>query len=94
MELRILIDLAIVSAKPPLKALGDVTLRLADGDIVIRRCAVFEKFGEPPWAILPRLPIEKNGKRIYAPLIDMPSDLKRRVLDAVLAEYRRKIDER
>jgi hypothetical protein len=55
---------------------------------------VFEKFGEPAWASLPRLPIEKNGTRQFVPFIDLPRDLKRRVLDAVLNEYRRKADAR
>ncbi|MGI0133589.1 MAG: hypothetical protein ACREBW_01350 [Candidatus Micrarchaeaceae archaeon] len=88
------VDLAIVNAKAPLRALADVALRWSDGEITIRRCAVFEKAGQPPWANLPRLPIEKNGKRIYAPLIELQAALKKRVLDAVLAEYRRKTDER
>jgi hypothetical protein len=92
--IEITIDCACVNAKPPLRALADVTLRFAEGELTIRRCAVFEKSGAPPWASLPRLPIEKNGKRNYAPLIDLPRDLKQRVLDAVLEEYRKKKDAR
>jgi hypothetical protein len=56
------VDLAIVLAKVPLRALADVTLRWSDGEITIRRCAVFEKLGAPPWANLPRLQIEKMGR--------------------------------
>jgi hypothetical protein len=90
----IIVELALVNAKPPLRALADVILRWPDGEITIRRCAVFEKTGTPPWANLPRLPIEKNGKRQFVPLLDLPRELKKRVLDAVLEVYRRKIDAR
>ena len=89
-ELEILVNLANVTARAPLRALADVTLQFAEGGVTIRRCAVFEKPGEPAWASLPRLPIEKNGKHTYVPLVDIPRALKDRVLDAVLAEYRRK----
>lgn len=90
----ITVELALVDARPPLRALADVNLRWSDGELTIRRCPVFEKPGVPPWANLPRLPIEKNGKKQFVPLIDLPGDLKQRVLDAVLEEYRRKIDAR
>jgi hypothetical protein len=88
----ITVELALVNAKPPLRALADVILRWPDGEITIRRCAVFEKTGTPPWANLPRLPIDKNGKRQFVSLLDLPRELKQRVLDAVLDEYRRKTD--
>jgi len=94
MGTEIKVDLALVTAKLPLRALADVVLRWPDAEITIRRCAVFEKSGAPPWANLPRLPIEKNGKRQFVPLLDLPRELKRRVLDAVFDEYRRKIDAR
>jgi hypothetical protein len=90
----ITVELALVNAKPPLRALADVILRWPDEEITIRRCAVFEKPGAPPWANLPCLPIEKNGTKQFVPLLDLPRDLKKRVLDAVLDEYRRKIDAR
>ncbi|MGH9445163.1 MAG: hypothetical protein ACRD3O_05490 [Terriglobia bacterium] len=90
MEVEIRVDLALVNARPPLRALADVILREADLEVTIRRCAVFEKPGEPPWANLPRLPVEKNGKRQYIGLIDLPCELKQRVLDALLSEYRSK----
>jgi hypothetical protein len=89
METRI--DLALVTAKAPLRALADVILSWPEGEITIRRCAVFEKPGEPPWANLPRLPVDKDGKRIYVPLIEMQRKLKQRVLDAVLDEYSKKV---
>jgi hypothetical protein len=94
MGTEIKVDLVLVSAKLPLRALADVVLRWSDAQITIRRCAVFEKPGAPPWASLPRLPIEKYGKRIYAPFIDLSRNLKKCVLDAVLDEYQRKIDAR
>ena len=94
MGTEIKVHLALIDAKLPLRALADVVLRWSDAEITIRRCAVFEKPGVPPWANLPRLPIEKNGKRQYVPLLDLPRELKQRVLDAVLDEYRRKIDAR
>ena len=90
MGFEIKIDLAIVVGKFPLRALADVTLRWDECEITIRRCAVFEKSGEPAWASLPRLPIDRNGKRQFVSLIDLPRDLKQRVLDALLDEYRRK----
>jgi hypothetical protein len=92
MGTEIKVDLALVTAKLPLRALADVVLRCADGEVTIRRCAVFEKPGARPWANLPRLPIEKNGNRQFVPLLDISRELKQRVLDAVLDEYRRKID--
>jgi hypothetical protein len=84
------IELSLVIARPPLKALADVTLSWDQGEVTIRRCAVFEKPGAPPWASLPRLPIEKYGKRIFAPFIDVSRNLKQRIHAAVLDEYRRK----
>jgi hypothetical protein len=90
MHASIAVDLALVSAKPPLRALADVILRWGEDALTIRRCAVFKKDGESPWASLPRLPIEKNGKKNYVPLLDLPRDLKQRVLAAVLEEYQRK----
>jgi len=46
------------------------------------------------WASLPRLLVEKNGARQFVPLIELSRDVKRRVLDAVLGEYRRQTDVR
>jgi len=89
MSADITVELGLVNAKAPLRALADVTLRWPDGQITIRRCAVFQKAGEPPWANLPRLPIEKNGKKQFMPLVDLPRELKERVLGQVLSEYRR-----
>lgn len=94
MPIEIKIDLALVNAKLPLRALADVTLHFSDGGVTIRRCAVFEKDGEPPWANLPRLQIEKNGKKQFVPMVDLSRDLKQCVLNAVLAEYRRSVDAR
>jgi hypothetical protein len=94
MPIEIKLELALVNAKPPLRALADVTLCFPDGDVTIRRCAVFAKPGEPPWATLPRLPIERQGKRSYVPLIDLPRDLRQRVLDTVLREYVGRRDDR
>ncbi|HEY4776020.1 MAG TPA: hypothetical protein VIH56_00020 [Candidatus Acidoferrales bacterium] len=92
MSIEMRIDLACVSAKLPLVALADVTLQFSDGEVTLRRCAVFEKTGEPPWATLPNIPIEKNGKRTYVPLVDLPRDLKKAVLDKVLAQFARQRD--
>jgi hypothetical protein len=86
--IEIKIDLARVSAEPPLMALADVTLRFSEGELTIRRCAVFEKTGEPPWATLPRIPVEKNGKKIYAPMVELGRELRQRVLNAVLDTYK------
>jgi hypothetical protein len=94
MPIEIQIDLAHVNAKPPLRALADVTLRFSDGEVTIRRCAVFERVGAPPWANLPQLPIDKKGRRILVPMIELPPDLRQRVLKALLAEYRKLQDAR
>jgi hypothetical protein len=89
----ILVELALVNAKPPLRALADVILRWAGGELRIRRCAVFKKSGEPPWVSLPRLPIEKNGSKTYLPLVELPRELKRRVFEAVMDEYHKHASE-
>lgn len=91
MSADIRVELRLVNAKAPLRALADVILSWPQGEITIRRCAVFEKPGEPAWATLPRLPIERNGKREYAPLIDMPRELKTRILGALLEEFARRL---
>ena len=92
MPISIKVDLALVSAKLPLRGLADVTLKWCDEELKIRRCAVFQKEGQAPWASLPRLPIEKNGTKTYVPLIDLPSDLKKRVLEEILTSYGRQRD--
>jgi hypothetical protein len=89
----ILVELGLVNAKPPLRALADVILLWDGEELTIRRCAVFQKSGEPPWASLPSLPIEKNGKKTYLPLVELPRGLKQHVFDAVLAEYRKATNE-
>jgi hypothetical protein len=94
MSIEICVALSKVNARPPLRALADVTLRSEDGEITIRRCAVFEKYGQSPWAILPRIPIDKNGKTNYVTLIDLPRPLYRRVLEAMLEEYKLVVDSR
>ena len=94
MPTEIRVELSLIAAKSPLRALADVSLRWDDGELMICRCPVFEKEGEPAWANLPRLPVEKNGKKEYFPLIDLPRELRKRVLDALLAEYRRKLGAR
>ena len=94
MSIEVTIDLSYVSAKLPLIALADVTLTFSEGKITVRRCPVFQKSGEPPWAALPRILIEKSGKKTYAPLIEMRRDLKKYVLDRVLTEFARQRDVR
>lgn len=94
MAFEIKIELAQVSAKPPLRALADVTLCFSEGEVTVRRCPVFAKPGDLPWATLPRLSFTKKGKKTYVQLLDLPSDLKQRVLTAVLDEYRRRSNTR
>lgn len=94
MEVEVKVELSLVTAKPPLKALADVTLCLERNEVAIHRCAVFHKPGEPPWATLPRLPLERNGKRTFVPLIILPRPLHQRVLDAILTEYQRQTSAR
>ena len=81
------VQLALVNAKPPLRALADVILLWEGEELTIRRCAVFKKSGEPPWVSLPSLPIEKNGTKTYLSLVELSRELKRRVFEAVMTEY-------
>ena len=62
----------------------------ADCELKIRRCAVFERAGQPAWATLPHLAVEKNGSKQFLPLVEMKGDAKKRVLETILDEYRRK----
>jgi hypothetical protein len=88
-SIEITINLSRVSAKLPLMALADVILQFSEGEITIRRCAIFEKSGEPPWASLPRISIEKNGRKNFVTLIELGLELRKRVLKALLDEYAR-----
>lgn len=92
METQIRVELAHVNASPPLRALCDVTLAWHGGEVTIRRCAVFEKRGEPSWASFPRLPIQRGGQKTLATIIDLPAELRKRIFAAILDEYRRKSD--
>ena len=83
------VQLALVNAKPPLRALADVILFWEGEEFTIRRCAVFKKSGEPPWVSLPSLPIQKNGAKTYLSLVELPRELKRRVFEAVMTEYQK-----
>ena len=47
METSVSVDLALVGGKPPLRALADVTLCWSEGELTLRRFAVFEKTGQP-----------------------------------------------
>ena len=87
------IDLSLLNAKPPLRALADVTLSFSEGEIKLRRCSVFQKEGQPPWANLPGISIQKQGKRQFVPVIELPREQKKRVVDALLDEYQRKTSE-
>jgi hypothetical protein len=87
MSPKIKVDLALVSAKPPLVALADAMIETEDLKITIRRCAVFERAGQSAWSTLPRIPVEKNGSRIYVNLLDLPPGLKQQILDKILEEF-------
>lgn len=87
MSLEIKIELARVNAKPPLRAQADVTLEFSNGAVTIRRCPIFEREGAPPWASLPRLAANSKGKMIFAPLVELPRDLERRVFSVILKKY-------
>lgn len=82
------VRVSLVRARAPLRALADITLSFLEAAITLRRCAVFEKPGQPPWVSLPRLPVENHGKRQLAELIELPCELRRRVFNAVLVAYR------
>jgi len=86
---KIRVELALVNAKPPLRALADVILCDEAGELRIRRCAVFKRPGEPPWVALPSLPIQKNGTKSYLSLVELPDELKQHVFGAVMEEYQK-----
>jgi hypothetical protein len=83
----IYVSLAMVRGEAPLCALADVTVRASELQVTIRRCPVFQRTGQPPWTNLPRLAIVTDQKRHFVSLIDLPSELKKRVFSAVLVEY-------
>ena len=85
------VKLGLVSAKAPLKALVDIVLRFEDEEITIRRCAVFQRGTDPAWASLPRLQIEKHGRKQFVELIELPRELKQRVTKAMLAAYEKEM---
>jgi hypothetical protein len=89
-QTQIKIEMTLVSARPPLRALADVTLKILDEQIVLKRCPIFQKDGQPPWASLPSFPLEKNGKRTYVVPIELLGELKKRVLDELIVEYQKK----
>jgi hypothetical protein len=87
------VRVSLVSAREPLRALANITLGFQDAAITLRRCAVFEKAGQPPWVSLPRLPIARHGKKSFGALVELPHELRQRVFDAVLARYQQLCDE-
>jgi hypothetical protein len=93
-RVKLRVYLALVNAKAPLCALADILLVCPDFQMTIRRCGVFQKRVGPPWASLPRLSVHQDGRQKFVDLIELPRALKDRVLEAVLAEYRRKANSR
>jgi hypothetical protein len=83
------INLTLVNASSPLKALADVTLSWEGQVLRIRRCCVFERSGSPPWANFPTIGVKEDGKKKFLLLIDLSPELKKRVLMGLLAEYRK-----
>jgi hypothetical protein len=84
------ISLGHVKARLPLRALADVSICFDNEEITLRRCAVFERVGSPAWVSLARISVEKNGTKRCFPLIEISRDLKKRIFDAILDEYREK----
>lgn len=87
-SVEIKVQLRLICARMPLKALADVTLLFGEAQVRIRRCPVFEQLGLPPWANLPMLPVQTCGKHHLAPIVELGGDLKQRVLRAILDSYR------
>src|SRR5262249_54884411 len=94
LSVEIEVRLAMVNAKPPLRALADVILSYSGDEIVLKRCAVFHKEGQPPWVSLPRLPIDSGAKKRFLPLVELSRALKQKVFIAVLDGYECKAPER
>ena len=72
-----------------LKGLANVSIPSALGEITLRGFRVIEKDGQAPWVGFPTSGYVKNGKPQNYPLLELPASLRRKVVDAVLAEYDR-----
>ena len=70
-----------------LKAFADVTLPTPLGEITLRGFRVVEKPGHPPWVAYPATSYQKDGKPKFKDMIDAPQGTKRRLAQAILAEY-------
>lgn len=75
--------------KGQLKALADVTLPSALGEITARGFRVIQGDGQSPWVAFPTSRYTKNGATINKPIIDVPRGLKRDIAEAILTEFQR-----
>ena len=69
---------------------GFVSVKI--GGLTIHSIRVIQQDGQQPWVSLPQQEYQgKDGKKKYAPIIELPDHVKKAISEAVLAEWRRKI---
>jgi DNA-binding cell septation regulator SpoVG len=75
------------STKPESKiaAHADVVLSLTEGKIQLNSFCVFKPNGKPAWVAPPAT----KGEKRFFPLIVLSGDIRKRVEQAILAEYER-----
>jgi hypothetical protein len=78
------------STKPESKvaAHADVVLSLSEGKIQLNSWCVFNPNGKPAWVGAPGT----RGEKRFFPLIVMSGEIRKRVEQAILAEYQRQVD--
>ena len=87
-EFRILVELRRME-RGNLKAFADVTIPSELGEITLRGFRVVQKGGEEPWVAFPSSSYTKNGQIINKTIIEVSRGLKRQIVDAVMAEFKR-----
>jgi DNA-binding cell septation regulator SpoVG len=61
---------------------------LIAGKLRICNCRIIQQAGETAWVSLPARAYEKDGKRLWASIVEILDEkLKRQVTDAILAEF-------
>ena len=77
------------------RALADVTFRLLSGEeLTVLGFRVVRKEGEAAWVAFPTSGYPKDGKFVTKPVLEMRRSLKKQVVEAVLAEFEKKVAER
>jgi DNA-binding cell septation regulator SpoVG len=85
----IMVELRTVENMGKLKAFADVIVTTELGDIVIKSFRVVQDEGKEPWVGFPQIPIQKNGKIVYLPLLEISRGLKHSLQEMILEEYKK-----